>query len=233
MRSRFCTSSLGGAWRSPGSRSSMRRTCSARRGSHWSNWRRRTTCSRSRSCSTSPESVCLERNSSRPDRDFGAHVVRRQRTQLRRSIKHLKREGFRNVWVLDSLEEVAAVEVTRARFGLTVAPSTGRSTSSGTSTAATPSWSLCLRNSATPSTPDGVNVTPPEGRRAVFVGDYGDRGPDTPAVLRLVMGMAAAGTAICLPGNHDVKLARKLKGRRRQGRSRARGDPRAARDGER
>ena len=47
----------------------------------------------------------------------------------------------------------------------------------------------------------------------MFVGDYGDRGPDTPAVLRLVMAMAAAGTAICLPGNHDVKLARKLKGR--------------------
>ena len=61
--------------------------------------------------------------------------------------------------------------------------------------------------------PDGVTVTPPEGRRAVFVGDYGDRGPNTPAVLRLVMAMAAAGTAICLPGNHDVKLARKLKGR--------------------
>ena len=60
-----------------------------------------------------PESVCLERNSSRADRAFGAHVVRRQRTQLHRSIKHLKREGFRNVWVLDSLEEIAEVEVTR------------------------------------------------------------------------------------------------------------------------
>ena len=47
----------------------------------------------------------------------------------------------------------------------------------------------------------------------MFVGDYGDRGPDTPAVLKLVMSMAAAGTAICLPGNHDVKLVRKLKGR--------------------
>ncbi len=60
---------------------------------------------------------------------------------------------------------------------------------------------------------DGVTVTPPDGRRAVFVGDYGDRGPDTPGVLRLVMAMADAGTAICLPGNHDVKLVRKLKGR--------------------
>ena len=48
-----------------------------------------------------------------------------------------------------------------------------------------------------------------EGRRAVFVGDFGDRGPSTPGVLRLVMAMAAAGTAICLPGNHDDKLVRK------------------------
>ena len=56
-------------------------------------------------------------------------------------------------------------------------------------------------------------MTPPDGRRAIFVGDYGDRGPDTPAVLKLVMSMAEAGTAICLPGNHDIKLVRKLKGR--------------------
>jgi protein phosphatase len=60
---------------------------------------------------------------------------------------------------------------------------------------------------------DGTTATPPEGRRAIFVGDYVDRGPDTPRVLRLVMSMVAAGTAICLPGNHDQKLVRKLKGR--------------------
>jgi protein phosphatase len=47
----------------------------------------------------------------------------------------------------------------------------------------------------------------------VFVGDYVDRGPASPAVLKLVMGMADAGHAICLPGNHDAKLVRKLKGR--------------------
>ena len=53
----------------------------------------------------------------------------------------------------------------------------------------------------------------PEGRTAVFVGDLVDRGPDSPGVLRLVMGMVAAGTAICVPGNHEQKLARKLNGR--------------------
>jgi protein phosphatase len=51
-------------------------------------------------------------------------------------------------------------------------------------------------------------------RKAVFLGDLTDRGPSSAGVLRLVMGMVAAGQAICLKGNHDDKLARKLAGRK-------------------
>ncbi len=47
----------------------------------------------------------------------------------------------------------------------------------------------------------------------MFVGDLVDRGPDTPGVLRLVMGMVGAGHALCVPGNHENKLVRALKGR--------------------
>ncbi len=63
--------------------------------------------------------------------------------------------------------------------------------------------------------PVGVDfaVTPPPGRRVIFLGDLVDRGPDSPSVLRLVMSMVACGTALCVPGNHDVKLVRKLRGR--------------------
>ena len=50
---------------------------------------------------------------------------------------------------------------------------------------------------------DGSQVAPPPGRKAIFLGDLVDRGPDTPGVLRLVMSMVAAGTALCVPGNHD------------------------------
>ncbi len=52
----------------------------------------------------------------------------------------------------------------------------------------------------------------PDGRTAVFVGDLVDRGPDTPGVLRIVMRMAAAGTALCVQGNHEAKLVRALHG---------------------
>src|SRR5262249_51372807 len=52
----------------------------------------------------------------------------------------------------------------------------------------------------------------PEGRRAVFIGDLVDRGPKVVETVRLAMAMVADGSALCVPGNHDVKLMRALKG---------------------
>ena len=63
---------------------------------------------------------------------------------------------------------------------------------------------------------DGDHITPPGSRTAVFLGDLTDRGPDSPGVLRLVMGMVAAGTALCVTGNHDAKLLRVLGGHKVQ-----------------
>lgn len=54
---------------------------------------------------------------------------------------------------------------------------------------------------------------PPAGRKAVFLGDLVDRGPKIVSVLKLVMTMVHSGFALCLPGNHDNKLLRKLNGR--------------------
>jgi protein phosphatase len=55
-------------------------------------------------------------------------------------------------------------------------------------------------------------VTPPPGRTLAFVGDLVDRGPAAPGVLRLVMGMARAGAALCVAGNRDAELVRVLRG---------------------
>ena len=48
----------------------------------------------------------------------------------------------------------------------------------------------------------------PEGRRLVFVGDLGDRGPDSPAVYELVRGLVERGLAQCVLGNHELNLLR-------------------------
>ncbi len=57
------------------------------------------------------------------------------------------------------------------------------------------------------------NVSCPDMRQVIFLGDLVDRGPDTPSVLGLAMSMVEQGKALCVPGNHDVKLVKKLKGR--------------------
>ncbi len=56
-------------------------------------------------------------------------------------------------------------------------------------------------------------TTAPRGRRAFFVGDLVDRGPNSPDVLRIVMDMVAREQAYSVIGNHDDKFMRHLKGR--------------------
>ena len=46
----------------------------------------------------------------------------------------------------------------------------------------------------------------PAGRQPVFVGDLCDRGPDSPAVLDLVMARVLAGRAQCVLGNHELNV---------------------------
>lgn len=53
----------------------------------------------------------------------------------------------------------------------------------------------------------------PESRQVIFLGDLVDRGPASPSVLGLAMSMVSQNKALCVPGNHDVKFVRKLKGR--------------------
>jgi protein phosphatase len=164
-----------------------------------------------------PERVCVDRNAQRPDRDFGARVVRRQRDQLRRSIKGLGKEGFRKVHVLRGVDEVAAATVVRERLLTDFRDDHGpfdvigdvhgcRSELEALLT--TLGYDLVRDDAGRP-----VDATHPYGRRAVFLGDLVDRGPDSPGVLRLVMGMVGAGHARCVPGNHENKLVRALAGR--------------------
>ena len=53
--------------------------------------------------------------------------------------------------------------------------------------------------------PDGAH---PDGRTLVFVGDYCDRGPDSPAVLARIAQLHANGHALAVLGNHEINLLR-------------------------
>jgi hypothetical protein len=49
----------------------------------------------------------------------------------------------------------------------------------------------------------------PGGRRAVFVGDLTDRGPDSPGVATLVMDWVERDHAQCVLGNHELNILRR------------------------
>ncbi|MGI5253068.1 polynucleotide kinase-phosphatase [Actinacidiphila glaucinigra] len=158
-----------------------------------------------------PEQVCVERNASRPDRaHLPRHVVQRQQRELRRSLRQLEREGFRKVHILRGTEEVEAAEVVLERRYNDKRELTGPFDIIGDIHGCSSELETLLGKLGYV---DGVH---PEGRTAVFVGDLVDRGPDSPGVLRRVMGMVAAGDALCVPGNHENKLGRWLRGKQVQ-----------------
>ncbi|HLY26246.1 MAG TPA: polynucleotide kinase-phosphatase [Aggregatilineales bacterium] len=159
-----------------------------------------------------PERLCQERNSTRPERAFGPHVIRRQRQALRRSLRGLQREGFRHVFTFSTPEAVDAVTITREPLWNNRKTEHGPFDIIGDVHGCYDELAQLLARLGYQIHEDG-QVTAPEGRKAVFLGDLVDRGPKVPAVLRLVMSMVEAGSALCVPGNHDVKLLRKLKGK--------------------
>ncbi|WNV76280.1 polynucleotide kinase-phosphatase [Geodermatophilus sp. DSM 44513] len=163
-----------------------------------------------------PERECLARNAARPDRDLPPGVVHRQQADLRRGLRGLGREGFRKVHVL-SPEDVERAVVTYEKQYNDRREDTGPFDVVGDVHGCRAELETLLGELGYTLRRDErgrpVDAAHPAGRRAVFVGDLVDRGPDSPGVLRLVMGMVAAGHALCVPGNHEAKLVRALRGR--------------------
>jgi protein phosphatase len=165
-------------------------------------------------------SVCVERNKGRADRPFGANVIQRMSSEIRRGLRGLQREGFRQVWTLSSESEVDAAVVERKPLWTDKRGDAGPFDIIGdvhgcaseleellTALGYTVAWGETLGERS-------VVVTPPAGRKAVFLGDLVDRGPNAPDCLRIAMTMAAAGTGYCIQGNHERKFGRWLAGRK-------------------
>ncbi|MFJ3951781.1 polynucleotide kinase-phosphatase [Streptomyces libani] len=168
-----------------------------------------------------PEQVCAARNAARADRaGLPRRVIQRHQRELRRSLRHLEREGFRKVHVLRGPEEVESAEVVMERRFNDLRHLTGPFDIIGDIHGCRSELETLLGRLGYALVRDAlgrpVDAAHPEGRTAVFVGDLVDRGPDSPGVLRLVTGMVGAGHALCVPGNHENKLGRYLKGRKVQ-----------------
>jgi protein phosphatase len=156
-----------------------------------------------------PERVCQARNRTRVDRDFGPHVVRSQHRHLRQSLRGLRREGFRYVHVLKP-EEIDELSLEREPLWTDRRTDPGPFDIIGDVHGCFAELTALLAKLGYTEGRSGWQH--PEGRRAIFLGDLVDRGPGIVETVRLAQRMADAGAAYCLPGNHDMKLARAIKG---------------------
>ncbi|VEP11549.1 Protein serine-threonine phosphatase [Hyella patelloides LEGE 07179] len=169
-----------------------------------------------------PEAVCHERNKQRPNRQFGSHVVRNHIRSLRRSLRNLKREGFRFIYKLSSVEDIEAVEVIRQPMWTNRKQEHGPFDIIGDIHGCCDELEQLLKQLGYVATENNSNsdswwyfptYSHPEGRKALFLGDLVDRGDRILDTLKLVHNMLAAGSALCICGNHENKLIRKLNGK--------------------
>ena len=164
--------------------------------------------------------LCQDRNRGRSDRNFGPHVIRQQSQQLRRSIRNLKREGFRHIFEFSTPEEIDLVVIERQPLWNNLKHERGPFDIIGDVHGCFDELQVLLGKLGyliTEVNGDAgsrhFETKHPEGRKVIFLGDLVDRGPRIPEVLRLAMSMVERGDALCVPGNHDIKLMRKLNGK--------------------
>lgn len=168
-----------------------------------------------------PQELCETRNQQRTDRNVPPHVIRRQLQDLKRSLKSIKKEGFKKLYTFRSEEEVNNVPaIVREKLYNDKAELHGPFDIIGDVHGCYEELIELLRKlryiiekTADDGTNYGLKVSHPENRTVIFLGDLIDRGPASPAVLKLVMSMVRSGTALCVPGNHDMKLHKKLTGK--------------------
>jgi polynucleotide kinase-phosphatase len=163
--------------------------------------------------------VCVERNKLRADRPTGANIIQRMTHEIRKGMRGLEREGFRQVWRLNSADGADAATISRQPLWTDRRADVGPFDIIGDLHGCAGELESLLAELGYVvawSQADGerqVSVTPPDGRKAIFVGDLVDRGPRSPDVIRIAKAMSDAGSAYVVMGNHDRKLARFLAGR--------------------
>ncbi len=165
-----------------------------------------------------PMSVCQERHEARGDRHFSKRVLDNQHRQLKRTMRFLKKEGFRYIYKLNSIEEIENIEVIKQPMWTNKKSEEGPFDIIGDIHGCFDElYQLLIKlGYSITDVEDRYTVIPPENRKAVFVGDLIDRGPENVKVLKLVMDMVKQDCAICVPGNHENKFLRWLRGRKVQ-----------------
>ncbi|MDE7098519.1 MAG: polynucleotide kinase-phosphatase [Ruminococcus sp.] len=158
-----------------------------------------------------PESLMQERNKARSDRNLPERVISQHCRDVKRSIKGLKREGFRFVYVINSPEQLENVEIIRTKMWNNMTDEHSPLDIIGDIHGCCDELEMLLENLG--YIKESCGYIHPDGRKAAFLGDFCDRGNRNADVLRIAMDMVKSGNAIAVPGNHDVKLLKYLRGK--------------------
>ncbi len=162
-----------------------------------------------------PEKVLIERNNARENRGFPERVIRSHCNDLRRSIKNLKREGFRYVYVLNSVEDIENAEIVRTKLWNNKQDEHGPFDIIGDIHGCYNELNELLDKLGYIRNENDIPVHP-DGRKVIFLGDFCDRGSNNTEVLKLAINMVKSGNALAVVGNHDVKLVKYLNGKKVQ-----------------
>ena len=163
--------------------------------------------------------VCVERNKARPDRNFGPGVPQRMISEIRRGLRGLQREGFRQVWTLSSADAIEAADVDRRPLWTDRRDDAGPFDIIGDVHGCAEELERLIQQLGYELEWDqdgpsrSARIHAPHGRKLVFVGDLVDRGPRSPDAVRIAMAAIEAGGYV-VQGNHDNKLQRWMDGRK-------------------
>ena len=167
-----------------------------------------------------PGEILEKRSRERTDRDIPSQVISRQLEQMRDSLGNLKNQGFRFIFHLDSEAAVNSAVIKRLPLSCDKSHLTGPFDIIGDVHGCYDEleelleklgYRLTDHNKDEPM--KGPIFSHPQKRTVVFLGDIVDRGPRIVDCIKLVYNMVKFDSALCVPGNHDMKFLRKLKGR--------------------
>ena len=160
--------------------------------------------------------VCLQHNARRPDRAGSRAWVIGQHGALRRSLRGgtagLEKEGFRHVYVLDNEARIAGAQLERMKNPTDAREERGPFDIIGDVHGCYDELRMLLERLG--YVEDEQGVPRHKTRRAIFLGDLVDRGPRSLDCLLLAKRMVDAGAAWMVPGNHEAKLERHLRGKK-------------------
>lgn len=155
------------------------------------------------------EKECLKRNESKGI--VSDCLIKAQMTYLNKTLKTIEKEGFSKVYILNDTKDIDRVKIERVELPNNLKHIHGPFDIIGDIHGCFDELIVLLKKLGY-EIDDNNNVYHSDNRKLIFLGDLVDRGPKVVEVLKLVFNVVSSKNGYLVPGNHDMRLLRKLNG---------------------